>query len=357
MTPPNGMFFQDYKEPLSKSIGITHLLSNITTRAGSHKGGWTRLLKCQLNTLGYTNVKILDNSDSLDAFDIIIFDLGAEYSGAINMFGGLDEKVFGRLRSLKNFKGSLYSWRNELPDVRDLEPRRGNVSTCQLFKDSESSFLSDVKDVLDTAKMFLHAYITERLLLGDSHTPSVWTPDYMIERRDGRTLKGMLDRQTIKMHLNTFPFIKEIHIHCGSIDIRHHVCREKDPEQTAAEYVIGLVTQLHDFELTKITLNHTMGIEDESRELPKTGYYKGTAYYGTWEQRNRCRLIFNEVIDDFTKDCEGWNRIKLPSYFFDENGKLKFEVMEVPGSVHLSPAHYRWDLDNNKDRWIHEEGR
>jgi hypothetical protein len=49
--------------------------------------------------------------------------------------------------------------------------------------------------------------------------------------------------------------------------------------------------------------------------------------------------------------------LKFPEYFFDATGKLQFEVMEKPQSVHLSPEHYRWDLDNNRDRWIHEEGR
>ena len=43
--------------------------------------------------------------------------------------------------------------------------------------------------------------------------------------------------------------------------------------------------------------------------------------------------------------------VKFPDYFFDETGKLKFDVMEKPQSVHLSPQHYRWDLDKNIKRW------
>ena len=91
----------------------------------------------------------------------------------------------------------------------------------------------------------------------------------------------------------------------------------------------------------------TIGIEDESRELPKTGYFKGTPFYGSWELRQAVRNVFNGSLDLWLKG----NQVKYPDYFFDESGKLKFDVMEVPGSIHISPEHYRWDLDKNKLRW------
>ena len=354
-------FLQDHKINSEAKIGITNLLSNITTREGSHKGGWARLLKCQLLNLGLAKVTILDNNDSLSNFDVIIFDLGAEYSGALNMFGGLDAKVFKRLNEIKEFKGQLFSWKHELADLSVLESRRTNASTCEGFKATQASFIGEVSQVLSKTQVFDHAYRTDLLLIGDSHTPSVWTPSAMIERRDGRTLRGMIQHDTIGTYFTLFQLagvkLKGIHVHCGSIDIRHHVCREKDPEQECAGFIMRLVTRLHDFDFETVVLNHTMGIEDESRELPKTGYFKGTPYYGAWGNRNLCRLIFNEVINDYTKDCPGWSHVALPEYFFNPEGKLRFEVMEKPQSVHLSPEHYRWDLDLNLNRWIHEEGR
>ena len=356
------IFFED-KITKPTNIGITNLLSNITTREGSHKGGWARLLQCQLRHLGHT-VKILDNKDSLNDFDVIVFDLGAEYSGALNLFGGLDEKVFKRLSELKDYKGRLFSWKHNLPEVGILESRRSNASTSQVFKDTPVGFLPSVSEVLRSTETFLHAYRTKGILLGDSHTPSVWTPELMIERRDGRTLQGMLEHKTIEKYVKQFELsgnkIDAIHVHCSSIDVRHHVHRQPDPDL----FVVGLATQLIEQLMqvsgdAKLIVTHTMGIEDESRELPKTGYFKGTPFYGTWEQRNRSREIFNAVIDEISKiDREGENSvIKFPNYFFDEAGKLRFEVMEKPQSVHLSPEHYRWDLNNNRDRWIHEEGR
>lgn len=355
------VFLEDFKS-IDKNyvIGITGLLSNITTREGSHKGGWTRLLRCQLINMGWNpeNVVILDNKMSLDWFDAIIFDLGAEYSGTLNMFGGLDDKVFKRLNEIKSYEGPIFSWRNDLPSLSILSGRRNNESTCEAFKQAGPTFLEEVQKVLDNCQVFQHAYKTDKLLIGDSHTPSVWTPEYMIERRDGRTLKGMVEHETVYRYVTTMPYVKHFHVHCGSIDIRHHLMREIDPPEACAKFVLLMTEQLALItQVESATLTHTMGIEDVSRELPKTGYFRGEPFAGTWEQRNELREIFNACLELSVDRRDEWNLIKFPDYFFDQHGKLKFEVMEKPGSVHLSPEHYRWNLDTNTNRWIHEEGR
>jgi hypothetical protein len=342
-------FFTDFNVPKDSKIGITNLLSNITTKPGSHKGGWARLLKCQLLNAGYKDVKILDNKDSISEYGIIIFDLGAEFSGALNLFGGLDLKIYKRLWDLLKFEGSFYSWKNDLPDVNVLDSRRKNESTCEEFKNLREDFVTDIAIKLDHCKKFDHVYRTDKLLIGDSHTPSVWDPSYMIERRDGRTLKGMLERDTIQKYL--FQDLKTLHVHCSSIDIRHHICREVNPSFEAVSLASKLIERVLKIPDIEIILNHTMGIEDESRELPKTGYFKGTPYYGSWDQRNHVRNLFNSVLDEALMVCN-FKVLKFPKYFFDDSGKLKFEVMEKPASVHLSPEHYRWDLDKNELRWV-----
>lgn len=347
-------FFEQFKVPKNKSIGITNLLSNITTREGSHKGGWTRLLRCQLKYYGYDNVKILTNTDSLKDFDVIIFDLGAEYSGALNLFGGLDEKVFNRLTEIKEFTGQIFSWKNSLPSLTVLESRRNNESTCGRFKSTGSSFLSDVQQTLSTCRVFRHAYISNHLLIGDSHTPGIWTPEWMIERQDGRTLYGTLKKAELNPIVDMFGTDLHVMVQMSSIDIRHHLCRQDKPEISTAELASVYLTTLNDLRgmagFRSVTIAHTMGIEDESRELPKTGYYKGTPFYGSWEERNKLRNIFNTMVDELSVHF-GYDVIKYPEYFFDETSKLKFDVMERPGSVHISPEHYRWDLNKNELRW------
>lgn len=357
------VFFEDFVNvKTDMKIGITNLLSNITTREGSHKGGWARLLKCQLKNLGHDDVTILDNSNSLSEFDVIIFDLGAEYSGALNLFGGLDEKVFKRLQEIKNYTGDLYSWRNPIPSVVSLSGRRNNASTCQAFKEQAGeTFLEDVQERLNFTQVFDHAYRTDSLLIGDSHTPSVWHPTQMIERQDGRTLYGSTRNNTVSRIVKSFDHqIRSVQIHMSSIDIRHHVCRQLDPEGSVYEMLTKLGNELVDLKnqckIDHVILTQTVGIEDESRELPKTGYYKGTAFFGDWERRNMVRDYFNEKIKEmaYMNNKPGsfeWIVVEFPEYFFDKSGKLRFDVMERPGSVHLSPEFYRWDLDKNELRW------
>lgn len=349
-------FFEDFNVDPREKIGITNLLSNITTREGSHKGGWARLLKCQLTNLGYQNVKILDNKDSICDFDVIVFDLGAEYSGSLNLFGGLDEKVYKRLFELKNFKGGLFSWKHSLPNVHEgLKSRRNNKSTCERFRNEDPGFLGLVQTNLERTRTFDHAYWTEFLLIGDSHTPSVWTPQYMIERQDGRTLYGSLQKSVISELVSKYQS-KQVMIHMSSIDVRHHLARLPEPEVATTQLVTGLLNQVAFlfslFQVNRVTVVQTMGIEDESRELPKTGYYKGTPFAGSWEIRNRIRCIYNEMLNECSK-LIGWDILNFPEYFFDEAGKLRFEVMEKPQSVHLSPEHYRWDFEKNESRWNH----
>ncbi len=339
-------FFESFNLSKDSKIAITNLLSNITTRPGSHKGGWARLLKCQLKNIGYDNVKILDNRDSLLNYDTIIFDLGAEYSGALNLFGGLDAKVFKRLQQLEQFKGQLYSWRNELPDINILESRRTNASTCNEFCQTDQGFLGRVSEILSETSKFDHVYETKSLLIGDSHTPSVWDPSFMIERRDGRTLEGMVLNKTVEKYLTKLPNVTNVLVHCSSIDIRHHACRQDAPATYIMSLAQTLVSQLNNLGLS-YNIVETVGIEDESRELPKTGYFKGTPFYGSWTERNALRQYFNGVLNLWLKG----NQIKFPEHFFDFEGKLRMDVMEIPQSVHLSPEYYRWDLDRNMRRW------
>lgn len=348
-------FLEDSKLNTSRRVGITSLLSNITQKPGSHKGGWTRLLKCQLRNMGFESVTILKNGCDLNKFDYIIFDLGAEYSGTLNLFGGLDEKCRNRVCELLKFEGKLFSWRNQLPDlVGCIKSRLLNKSTHPMFATLSLESLTDLGNKLSQTVVFDHAYRTNKLLIGDSHTPSVWDPSYMIERRDGRTLKGMLENQTINRRLFFLQQaglqINHLMVHCSSIDIRHHIARESNPEQYTYEVAKILCDTIATFGFTSVKLAETVGIEDESRELPKTGYFKGTPFFGSWEQRNRLREIFNAALR--VKGGErGMEVLEYPKYFFDESGKVRFDCMEVPGSVHTSPEHYKWDLDKNQLRW------
>ena len=336
-------YFVELEEDKSKRIGITNLLSNITQKDHSHKGGWTKLLKCQLTNAGYSNVTILTNGDSLERYDVVIFDLGAEFSGTINLFGGLDEKCYKRIVELINFNGNLYSWHHQVPNLKELvKSRLSNKSTFEGFKID-----FDVDTLDKSITVFKHVEHKKHLLIGDSHTPSVWSPDMMIDRGDGRTLHGTLKKEVIADLVESYK-PEKLTLYCGNIDIRHHVCRFDDPHRAAAELAIELRNQLPLG--IEIELIQPLPIESEERKLPKTGYYQGTPFFGSWFERNSTRTTLSISMENICEE-EKWSFFRWPDYFYSEQHQLDFDCMERPQSIHLSPMHYRWDLNNNVRRF------
>lgn len=346
-------FFTDFKVPKYAKIGITNLLGNITTKPHSHKGGWAKLLRCQLINEGYRDVKILQKEDKLDDFNCIVFDLGAEYSGSLNLFGGLDNKVYRRLVELYHYTGEYYSWQHELPSILPLEKRRANKSTCEEFKNADEDFIVSLQSVLTDCKVFNHVTDKSHLLIGDSHTPSVWSPHMEIYRKDGRTLFGSLKNDLFSEFdlKNEYAGVEEVTIYMGNIDVRHHLMRQDSPFEAVQKLAMDYIEQIESkFFMLKVNVIGLLSIENESRKLPKTGYYKDTPFYGKWNQRSALVEIFNQII---SKECmnRGWQFVKFPPEFKNEIGELPFDVMERPQSVHISPMFYRWDLENNKRRW------
>jgi len=88
-------------------------------------------------------------------------------------------------------------------------------------------------------------------------------------------------------------------------------------------------------------------IENESRPLPKTGYYKGTPFAGTWSERNALVNQINLGIDDMAKR-NNWKVYKHPEVYFNAKEELTFDVMEKPKSVHISREYYRWNMETNQ---------
>lgn len=343
-------YFVDFNVDKNLKIGITSLLGTITQRPDSHKGGWTKLLKCQFVDAGYSNIKVLDKKDLLSNFDIIVFDLGAEFSGSLNMFGGLNTEVYNRLKQLSEFKGLFFSWNHKLPSLMSLESRRQNKSTCKEFIESPINFLQIINESLCNCKVFSALQKRNHLLIGDSHTPSIWNPSMEIYRQDGRTLFGSIKNDLFK-DFNYSQGLVEVTLYMGNIDIRHHLMRQENPwnsiqnlcteyEEYIAKYFSGL----------KVNINAMLPIENESRKLPKTGYYKGTPFAGKWNERAALVEIFNRCMKQICLKNE-WQLQEFPTNFKNDIGELPFEVMEKPKSVHLSPMSYMWDLDSNVRRW------
>ena len=86
-----------------------------------------------------------------------------------------------------------------------------------------------------------------------------------------------------------------------------------------------------------VAIYELLPIEDESRKLPKSGYYKGKPFSGTWEQRNECRLAFR---DELEKNATRARIIRWTDYLLNKTGQLSFDHMEKQQSIHLSRGSY-----------------
>lgn len=94
----------------------------------------------------------------------------------------------------------------------------------------------------------------------------------------------------------------------------------------------------------EITAVAPLPIEDESRRLPKSGWYKGTPFYGSWDERTDLR-------HNMTVEMSRWEEFSLyehPDSFTDLAGALSLDVMEKPQSVHIRPDQYLFRQRGNQ---------
>lgn len=106
--------------------------------------------------------------------------------------------------------------------------------------------------------------------------------------------------------------------------------------------------QLQDLGIEDIEVVQALPIEDVSRKLPKTGYYKDTPYFGTWEERTNLVKEFNELVVSMCARNE-WKTWQHPACYKNSLGELTFDVMEKPKSVHIAREFYRWDLIKDEE--------
>lgn len=327
-------------------IGIDSLTGGITQKPWSHKGAWSRLLLCALKNLGLPNVKVLSKGEKWADFDIIIMEHGMEFDGAFNLYGGANDELAERVEQFANYGGEILSYEVPMPDigtfvksrVASCSPRFAVMVACQAMLSEKSKSI----------KFFDAVDPSDHLVIGDSHALSAWLPGAEIRRHDGKTLYGVTKVGLDKFVVNPEAY-KKITVYFGNIDVRHHLCRQPDPVGAAIELAkiyIGQVRRLKDMgiEMTVISL---LPLEDPSRKLPKTGYYKGEPFAGSWDERERVRTAFNAEL---MAHADGnYNLWTWPDMLKDD-GKLSFDAMERPKSVHLSPEWYRTVLEDGSIR-------
>ena len=236
-----------------------------------------------------------------------------------------------------------------MPDLVGILKPRGDKSEHNLT-DDEWAALQHIVDncYWMTAEMLVPN--AQRVVLGDSHSVARYRSGTRLLRNDGLTMHGLLKRGIVTM-LNDAGVQKtgKLVIVGGNIDIRHHLMRQPEPFAAVDTMLDELRNQLRAVitggvaEDVEITAPYP--IEFEGRKLPKTGWYKGTPFIGSWAEREALRKYMTDgMVSRF-----GAERVKLwPDEWFALDPEVYAETyMEKPRSVHLSPGHYEWDLENN----------
>lgn len=333
---------------------IVSPIQNHANRIYSHRTGWARMwaecLDCDLVYSG-------DWSEQ----DEVYLEHGMEFnedSKGLNYFLG-DSKSWDKLakrgKMIERFNGRyLFSLDIECPDYGERLKSRLCAKSSNAFKRLDFDRISRV--CKNAIKLDQEDLIRNGLVLGDSHALSAWRTDAFLCRLDGQTLYSAA-RDGFRQWVKPFSqyragYYRQLHFvrfYFGNIDMRHHVCRIYNKESERFEYIKDLIESYMDavseiqkeYLVTDIEIVGTLPIENESRLLPKTGYYKGQPFWGSQLERKAASIYFNDMLSNACSE-RSFHFIGWPSYFLNDEGELDFSYMEKPRSVHISPEHYLW---------------
>ena len=354
----------------------------------SHTGAWAFLRANQLKHVGIDAQVLSEKGRGIHTdwseFDTVYLyhtmDFDQDHPYCINVFDGPQEHV------AKHFERIIWAVNNKVKFVSLDYPMPNYGYRCKrkLERASDTSKMSDywrnvdwdavqakceetTEWLLDPGVQLTNPYqgrtkdlwiqqckgikhLHSKLVIGDSHAPSAYTPKTIILRKDGRTLRGIL-KKSIEKEITDFGYdfaqIKELTCYWGNIDVRHHICREPNPKQATLDLLKAYETELLKLGDRKIEVVSLLPIEDESRKLPSTGYYLETPFFGTRAQRQEIVKLFNNNLREIANK-HGWSMFNWPEDWYTMDGIEFMEtIMEKPRSVHLARKYYRWDLVND----------
>lgn len=325
-----------------KSVLVTTPMAPISERISSHRAAQGVIYADQIASAGHdVTINFGGKIDNYNDWDILAVYHGNDWGGSVNMFGGV--KAFGaidHIASLSAFKGEVWSLAVDFPDYAgmikprvdkepDAHPSWKNVNWENLSK------MVSAKRVDPN-----HFAKSGKFAFGDSHAISMYRRGWQINSVPFKTLHGALE-----MGLRSFVHgdkYDELEVYFGNIDIRHHLMRQPDPKKATKQVVERYLKQAKDLrdsvKAEVIRIWEPLPIENESRKLPKTGYYKDTPFYGSWADRNEIRQLFRDEL--LANTNQGIEVFQWTDKLLNAKGELDFEAMEKPQSVHLSRASY-----------------
>lgn len=320
------------------SVLVTSPFTHISSNIHSHRAAQGAIYADQLESTG--NTVHLDRTGNIapdiNAFTEMYVYHGNDWGGSLNLFGGM--KNYSGINNLirySQFTGTVYSLWIDHPKYSEmLEPRMAG----DIHPDWHKVNWENLKRIENTAVTIKNILSTNKVVIGDSHAISLYRTGWHVKSIPFKTLHGAL-----KEDLNTLidPDFDTIEFYFGNIDNRHHLNRQDNPElatRNLANTYHEQLSKLADIVKT-VSAYELLPIENESRALPKTGYYKGTPFFGSWQQRENTRLIFKEQMQKLCASSKV-QFIEWVQPMINGIGELDFKFMEKPKSVHLSRQAY-----------------
>jgi hypothetical protein len=310
---------------------IYNPFASIPVRPKSHVRGWA------MHWSECLNVPVAGPTDPLTCPTLYI-EHGVNFGGVLNLFGGVSEGLVDRLEELANYKGQLVSLDWPMPNYVHQLSRRLGQATC-------STRLTPALLANLDARLKNSTTLTQRDLksdvvaIGDSHSTAFAASGSGVIRINGLTLHGALQKGHFVEQIGRLVHKpRRVTLVCGSIDIRHHIGRQSNPKQAVID-LCNSYADVADFLADEFNLQVEIAapvpIEWEKRKIPQTGFYKGTPFTGTVDQRRYWTELF---MDTLSQQC----LISPPSSWYSVDPEEYANIfMELNSSVHIAPPFYR----------------
>lgn len=321
-----------------KSI-LTTPFNPISSKLSSHRAAQGVIYADQLVQQGEDVVVSMSKDTDYSPYDKMFIYHGNDWFGTLNLFGGVKE--FAAIKNFVNFSkftGKVYSLIIPCPDYHTMLQERMKGEYHLDWNDVD---WDNLKKIQAEAEVVIPGNAYKNISIGDSHAICLYRPGWINNSNPFKTLHGAL-----KTGLDSFlthDSYQHIEYYFGNIDVRHHLLRQSDPTQATKDLVAEYVKQAKNLSESfncQVSLYELLPIENESRSLPKTGYYKGTPFSGTQQERDVIRRLFKDELKLLTGSINGVNVIEWVDKMINDKGELDFKFMEKPKSVHLSREYY-----------------
>ncbi|MCO6809631.1 hypothetical protein, partial [Pseudomonas aeruginosa] len=115
------------------------------------------------------------------------------------------------------------------------------------------------------------------------------------------TLYGALKKGLIEQQMDALGYSPErVTLVYGSIDIRHHIGRQHTPLSAVESLCVNYakkVRQIQGEYLCEVEVAAPVPVEYEGRRIPKTGFYQGTPFSGSQQQRADWTMYFIDQME------------------------------------------------------------